>query len=309
MLRRKPPQVPPLPTPNTRTAQRRDDLLMERTADSVAWRTPGETSWYSCRVARGEVFVESRHYHPAYDEEPWNVTESILPGEFLGGREWERVADEFSRPVVVDILAEVRRLNPGVAPIVRDENGGPWRLAWRAPNLVGLIGGIAILVIVGFLMQRTWARVGEWCELRFRSQPVAVDAVVHLPRVELADRSLPKGQRMRVQEAWITLEYATAGGVQRRPLRVAEFTEFEAERAQRLLAENYREGDRLPVWYVDRRPEQVALSSEELTPGIGWVVLDVALLAFGVVMALGACYLIVVTQPVCFERRDSSTTS
>lgn len=102
MLRRKPPQVPPLPTPNTRTAQRRDDLLMERTADSVAWRTPGETSWYSCRVARGEVFVESLHYHPAYDEEPWNVTESILPGEFLGGREWERAADEFGRPVLDD---------------------------------------------------------------------------------------------------------------------------------------------------------------------------------------------------------------
>lgn len=208
-----------------------------------------------------------------------------------------------------DILAEVRRLNPGVAPIVRDENGGPWGFAWRAPNLAGLFGGIVLLIIVCYLMQRTWSRVGEWCELRFLSQSVAVDAVVHHPRVALVDRTLPKGQRMRVQEAWITLEYAAAGGVQRRPLRVAEFTEFEAERAQRLLGENYREGDRLRVWYVDRRPEQVALSSEELTPGIGWVVLDVALLAFGVVMALGACYLIVVTQPICFERRDSSTTS
>lgn len=282
---------------------------MERTEDSVTWRTPGETSWYLCRVQRGEVFVESRHYHPAYDEEPWNVTESISPGEFLGGREWERAADEFGRPVLDDILAEVRRLNPGVAPIVRDENGGPWRLAWRAPNLAGLVGGIAVLIIVGYLMLRTGARVGEWYDVRFRAEPIAVEAIVHNPRVTLVDRTLPKGQRMGVQEAWITLEYAAAGGVQRRPLRVGEFTEFEAERAKRLLTEKYREGDRLRIWYVDRRPEQVALSSDELTPAVGWVVLDVALLAFGVVLALGACYMIVMTQPIYFVRRDTSPTS
>jgi hypothetical protein len=305
MLHRKPPPVPPpLPPPNEHTRQRREDLRIERKPDSICWRTPGDTSWYSCRVSCGEVFIESMHYHPAYDEEPWTATESISPGVFLGGREWERVAEELSLPVLGDILAEVRRFNPGVAPILPGESRGRLQFVVRKPHWVGLIVGAVLLIVVGYLMQRTWSRVGEWYVMRFQANPVSVVAIVRNPHVTFVEHELPKGQKRRAQEVWIELEYDAAGAARRQSLRVAEFTQFEVEQAQRWLADHYRAGDRCPVWHADVRPEQIALSADELTPAFGWIIIDVALLALGLVMAVGAGYLIVMSQPFVIGRTD-----
>lgn len=290
-----------VPLPDDIECPRRDDLLIQRGEGFTEWRTPGDANWYRCRATHGMVYFQSSHYHPAYDEEPWTWEESISPAVFLGGREQERACRELGRPALDDVIAEVRSLNPGIEPLTaaqlsKAERRGA-RRALREPSWAGFLAGIAVAGVVGFLLFRCTTRIGEWFERRASGAPQAVVAIVRNPHVSRVTHTLPKGRDLRSEEVWITLEYESAGATRLRPLRVKSFPEFQTAEAERWLRDHYRDGDRTEAWILPLRPDEPALATGDLMPGVAWLILDLVLAGFGLLIMAFAGQLILRTRP------------
>ena len=290
-----------VPLPDVIECPRRDDLVVRRGDGFMEWRTPGDSNWYRCRVTREHVHFQSSHYHPAYDEEPWTWEESIPPAEFLGGREQERACRELGRPAFDDVVAEVRRLNPEIAPLTAAQLSKAKRRGARRevhePSWAGFLAGIAVAGVVGFLLYCCTIRINEWFETRTSGAPQAVVAIVRNPHVSRVTHTLPKGREQRLEEVWISLEYESAGAPRLRPLQVKSFPEFQTTEAERWLRDHYRDGDRTEAWILPLHPDEPALAAGDLMPGVAWLILDLALAGFGLLIMAFAGQLILRTRP------------